>query len=126
MVKQFTEDELKYLREFETNFTSAIKANYTRNIPRKDIEKMVDIYNRVNDSNIRICSYCSSSILSFLKDIGKIYYDEVQKGNEPELTDNELQKTVTEMTQCNGGMTELKTKNNTAKNTKRNAKYTTK
>lgn len=125
----FTQEDIQYLSKFESNFNTAIKANYTRNIPRKDVEKMVEIYNRVNGKALRLCTYCSSSVLSFLKDIGKLYNDvlqgrnfEVQAGIEPQLETNELAETVT--------VTELSdvvnTKNNTTKNTKKNAKYTTK
>lgn len=131
----FTQEDIQYLSKFESNFNTAIKANYTRNIPKKDIEKMVEIYNRVNGKTLKLCSYCSSSVLYFLKDIGQQYFNVVQKGIEPQLETNELAETVTVMTQCNGGMTEDtdvakakedNTKNNTTKNTKKNAKYTTK
>lgn len=122
----FTQEDIQYLSKFESNFNTAIKANYTRNIPKKDIEKMVEIYNRVNGKTLKLCSYCSSSVLYFLKDIGQQYFNVVQKGIEPQLETNELAETVTVMTQCNGGMTETNTKNNTTKNTKKNAKYTTK
>ena len=126
---KYTQEDIQYLSKFENNFNTAIKANYTRNVPRKDIERMVEIYNRANGKALKICAYCSTSILSFLKDIGKSYF-EVQAGIEPQLETNELAETVTVMTQCNGGMTEqsdvVNTKNNTTKNTKKNAKYTTK
>ena len=130
----FTQDDIQYLSKFESNFNTAIKANYTRNIPRKDVEKMVEIYNRVNGKALRLCTYCSSSVLSFLKDIGKEYF-EVQAGIEPQLETNELAETVTVTEQSDvlqgrnsegTVMTETNTKNNTTKNTKKNAKYTTK
>lgn len=118
MSGNFTEEDIQYLKKFESNFNTAIKANYTRNIPRKDVENMVEIYNRVNGKALKLCSYCSSSVLSFLKDIGQQYFNAVQKGFEPQLETNELAKEV--------AVTETNTKNNTTKNTKRNAKYTTK
>lgn len=114
----FTQEDIQYLSKFESNFNTAIKANYTRNIPKKDIEKMVEIYNRVNGKTLKLCSYCSSSVLYFLKDIGQQYFNVVQKGIEPHLETNELAKEV--------AIVETNTKNNTTKNTKKNAKYTTK
>lgn len=123
---KYTQEDIQYLSKFESNFNTAIKANYTRNIPRKDIEKMVEIYNRVNGKALRLCTYCSSSVLSFLKDIGKLYF-EVQAGIEPQLETNELAETVTVMEQSDVAKAkEDNTKNNTTKNTKKNAKYTTK
>ena len=115
---KFTEEDIQYLKKFESNFNTAIKTSYTRNVPKKDIEKMLDIYNRVNGKTLNICTYCTSSILSFLKDIGQQYFNSVQTGNEQQLKTNELEKTV--------AVLESNTKNNTTKNTKRNAKYTTK
>lgn len=118
---KYTQEDIQYLSKFENNFNTAIKANYTRNVPRKDIERMVEIYNRANGKALKICAYCSTSILSFLKDIGKSYF-EVQAGIEPQLETNELAETVTVTEQSVG----TNTKNNTTKNTKKNAKYTTK
>ena len=91
----FTEEDIQYLKKFESNFNTAIKTSYTRNVPRKDIEKMLDIYNRVNGKTLTICTYCTSSILSFLKDIGQQYFSLVQTGNEQRLNTNELEKEVT-------------------------------
>lgn len=118
---KYTQEDIQYLSKFENNFNTAIKANYTRNVPRKDIERMVEIYNRANGKALKICAYCSTSILSFLKDIGKSYF-EVQAGIEPQLETNELAETVTVTEQSDV----VNTKNNTTKNTKKNAKYTTK
>lgn len=133
---KFTEEDIEYLKKFESNFNTAIKTNYTRNVPRKDIEKMLDIYNRVNGKTLNICTYCTSSILSFLKDIGQQYFNLVQTGNEQQLKTNELEKTVAvlENTDVDTDVAEEdNTKNNTTANTKnkkitkkRNAKYTTK
>lgn len=123
---KYTQEDIQYLSKFESNFNTAIKANYTRNIPKKDIEKMVEIYNRVNGKALKLCSYCSSSVLYFLKDIGKLYF-EVQAGIEPQLETNELAETVAVMEQSDVAKAkEDNTKNNTTKNTKKNAKYTTK
>lgn len=151
-MKGFTEEEMMYLKKYENNFTTAIKANYTRNVPSRDIDKMVEIYNRVMGTSMKICSYCTSSVLNFLKDMGNAYFKAVtersdvakrknsvgtvQSGNETVLSDRELEKTVT-MTECNEGtVTEANTKNNdvvaeqrknnTTTKTKRNAKHTTK
>lgn len=121
----FTQEDIQYLSKFESNFNTAIKANYTRNIPKKDIEKMVEIYNRVNGKALKLCSYCSSSVLYFLKDIGQQYFNAVQKGIEPQLETNELAETVA-VTENTDVAEEDNTKNNTTKNTKKNAKYTTK
>lgn len=86
-----TKADLKYLSEFENNFKTAINSNYTRNIVRSKLEKMLEIYNRETGKDYNLCTHCSTSILSFLKLIGKVYFDAVQEGFETKLEDSNLQ-----------------------------------
>ena len=55
---------------------------------------MVEIYEKVTGNKYPLCYHCSSSVLGFLKDMGKIYLD--HKGNEPKVNINELEKVVTQ------------------------------
>lgn len=109
-----TQEDIKYLKQFENNFRTAINSNYSRNIIKKDLEKMLGIYKRVTGRDYTLCTHCTTSILTFLRLIGEVYFDTVQKGNETELNTNELQNVVTEK------------ENNKVKRNRRNAKYTTK
>lgn len=110
-----TIEDLEFLKKYESNFLTAINAGYSRNIPKNDLEKMVEIYSREKNIRYRLCYHCSSTVLSFIKELGSMYLKQlVQKGNEQALNDKELEKEVT--------MTET---NNKIKK-KRNAKYTTK
>ena len=92
-----TKAELKYLSEFEQNFKTAIYSNYTRNIVKSKLEKMLEIYVKETGRDYNLCTHCSSSILSFLKLIGKVYFDAVQEGLETKLEDSEIQKPVAKM-----------------------------
>ena len=92
-----TQEELQFLSEFEPNFKTAINSNYSRNIPKSKLEKMVEIYKRETGRNYSLCTHCTTSILTFLRLIGELYFDTVQEGNETKLEINELQKTVTKM-----------------------------
>lgn len=118
-------EDIKWLKSFETNFRTAINSNYSRNILESQLRKMVDIYEKETGKKYTLCYHCSTSILYFLKDIGKIYFDAVQTGNESTLSDSELEKTVTVMEGNTKESTASNTKNNGIKK-KRNAKYTTK
>lgn len=89
-----TKEELKYLSQFETNFNTAIKSNYSRNVLESQLRKMVEIYEKVTGNKYPLCYHCSSSVLGFLKDMGKIYLD--HKGKEPKVNINELEKVVTQ------------------------------
>lgn len=90
-----TQEDIIYLSAYERNFNTAINSNYSRNVVSSALERMKEIYERHTGEQYRLCTHCSSSVLSFLKVVGKLYYKEVQKGNEPQLTVNELEKTVT-------------------------------
>lgn len=107
-------EDLKWLKSFESNFRTAINSNYSRNVLESQLRKMVQIYEQETGKKYTLCYHCSTSVLYFLKDMGKLYFEKVQAGNEQELDINELDDKVTN------------TKNNTTKNTKRNAKHTTK
>lgn len=89
-----TKEDLQYLEKYEQNFRTAINANYTRNIVGSALERMKEIYERETGKQYRLCTHCTSSVLAFLKVMGKLYLD--QKGNEPKVTANELETTVTQ------------------------------
>lgn len=89
-----TKEDLKWLSQFETNFNTAINSNYSRNVLESQLRKMVEIYEKETGKKYPLCYHCSSSVLGFLKDMGKIYLD--HKGNEPKLNTNELGKVVTQ------------------------------
>lgn len=92
-----TKEDIQFLSEFESNFKTAINSNYSRNIVKSKLEKMLEIYKRVTGRNYSLCTHCTTSILTFLRLIGELYFDTVQDGNETNMNINELQKTVTDM-----------------------------
>lgn len=76
---EFTKRELEYLKEFENNFHTAINHQYTRNIASKQLDELISIYKRVTDNpNFKLCKHCSTNILSFIKTLGKIYFEQIQ------------------------------------------------
>lgn len=95
--KKMTKKELEFLSEYEQHFKTAINSNYTRNIVKSALEKMLDIYQRETGKQYKLCAHCPVSILGFLKVVGKMYFDIVQQENEPKLKINGLEKNVTKM-----------------------------
>ena len=93
--KNMTQEDLNFLKEYESNFTTALKSDYTRTIVKPKLEKMLGIYEKETGKKYKLCTHCSTSVLAFLKVVGKMYFDIVQRGNEPILEINDLQKTVT-------------------------------
>lgn len=95
-----SKENMKWLSQFENNFNTAIKSNYTRNILESHLRKMAEIYEKATGKKYHLCTHCTSSILAFLKVIGKLYLD--QKGIEPELKTNELENKVAKKERKNG------------------------
>ena len=92
-----TQEDIKYLEAYEQNFTTAINSNYSRNIVSSALDRMLEIYQRETGTSYRLCKSCTSSVLSFLKQIGKLYFKAVQEEKEPDVITNELEKSVTNM-----------------------------
>ena len=90
-----TQEDLNFLKEYESNFTTALKSDYTRTIVKPKLEKMLGIYEKETGKKYLLCTHWSTSVLAFLKDVGKMNFDIVHRGNEPILEINDLQKTVT-------------------------------
>lgn len=105
-----TQEDIKWLSQFTTNFNTAIKSNYSRNILEGSLIKMKEIYECETGKKYSLCVYCTGNVLELLRLVGNLYFKAVQEGTEPKVITNELENSVTN------------TKNNTAKNTKDNAK----
>lgn len=92
-----TKQELNFLKEFENNFKTAIHSNYSRNIVKSKLEKMLEIYVKETGKDYNLCTHCTTSVLEFLKLMGNVYFKIVQEGLETEVKTNELQKPVAKM-----------------------------
>ena len=66
--------EIKKLSKFESNFNTAVYHNYSRAILSKDIDEMESIYMKHNEGANKINRGCSRCVLSFLQDLGKLYF----------------------------------------------------
>lgn len=95
--KNMTQEDLNFLKEYESNFTTAIKSDYTRTIVKSKLEKMLGIYEKETGKRYNLCTHCPTSVLAFLKVVGKMYFDIIQQENEPTLKINGLEKNVTKM-----------------------------
>lgn len=92
-----TKEDLKYLKSYEDNFRTAMNSSYTRNVVGSALDKMLEIYRKETGINYSLCKHCSSSVVSFLKVMGKVYFNAVQEEKEPDVITNELEKVVTQM-----------------------------
>lgn len=80
-----TRTDFEFLAQFENNYICALNHNYTRNIPSSDIDRMLQIYEKEKKVKYVLCKHCSSSILAFVKIIGKMYNEEKDRRNNVEI-----------------------------------------
>lgn len=73
---RLSKKEIEILDAYESNFITAIRSKYTRNIPSRELDILVNIYKRVtpNSDNFNLCKNCSTAVLSFIQKLGEIYF----------------------------------------------------
>ena len=75
-----TKEEFNILSKYENNFNTAIRSNYIRNIPSKELNILLEIYQRnLKLNNYKLCKHCSADIIQFFKNLGKLYFTEKNK-----------------------------------------------
>lgn len=95
---QLTDNELDILKKYEDRFRTAVFSEYARNIISTDLDRLLDIYNRVKGIKYKLNKSCSSCQLTFLKLIGRWWFDfktKVVEQPEPTLIINDLEEEVT-------------------------------
>ena len=69
-MEKFTNDEIKFLEQFEDNFTRALDADYVRGAALSDLEQMRTIWERVTGKDYHLNTSCGNCVLAFFKQIG--------------------------------------------------------
>lgn len=84
-----TEEQINILKEFESNYTTAIRFNYTRNLTNNQLDRLLAVYEAITGKKYVLCKHCSNSVIDFLKVIGKMYFNntaivksQIEKSNE--------------------------------------------
>lgn len=70
----FDNETYNYLAAFEENFRTAIHSRWSRHPGHQNLRRMGEIYNQVNGTQRNVNTSCQACVLSFLTDIGKLYY----------------------------------------------------
>lgn len=70
----FDNDTYAYLTQFEDNFRTAINSRWSRHPGHQNLRRMGEIYNHVTGTQRNVNTSCQACVLSFLTDIGKLYY----------------------------------------------------
>ena len=79
-----TKQEFKYLSQFEDNFYTATRSNFSRNISRSHLEKFSEIIEKETGKPTNTNYNCSVCALNLIKKMADIYYNEKNKKEEKE------------------------------------------
>lgn len=79
-----TKQEFKYLSQFEDNFYTATRSNFSRNISRSHLEKFSEIIEKETGKPTNTNYNCSVCALNLIKKMAEIYYNEKNKKEEKE------------------------------------------
>ena len=65
---------IKYLKEYETDMITALFHSYTRQIPTAVLMEIDRIYTEETGKTLKTNFSCSSCILKLMKSVGKLYF----------------------------------------------------
>ena len=87
-----TEEQFDTLAQYEPNFESALKANYSRYPGREGVDTMFRIYREITNTRMNLNRSCSVCILNLVKSLGKLYFAEKTRREEEARKAEELKK----------------------------------
>lgn len=74
-MKKFTKKEITILNRNKGSLETAVKYNYCRMMQSVDLDELLGIYERVTGVKYNICKKCGSSVLNFLTELGRMYFE---------------------------------------------------
>lgn len=86
-----TKQDLHYLSNFEDNFYTATRSNFSRNISRSHLEKFSEIVEKETGKAQNINFNCSICALNLIKKMAELYYKEKNKNKEKEVKEKEAE-----------------------------------
>ena len=75
-MRQFTGEELKALEKYESRFKSATEFNYVRNLEPRYLYEIRSVYDKAMEVGSSLNATCSHCVLTFMKTVGKKYFDD--------------------------------------------------
>lgn len=71
-----TEETEKYLKEYESDFITAIWYSYTRQIPLSTLKEIDRIYTDAGNKPLNTNYSCSACVVKLMRQAGKMYFKE--------------------------------------------------
>ena len=88
-----TDEQFNILAQYEHNYETALKANYSRYPGREGVDQMFNTYRDITGSRNNINRSCSVCILNLVKKVGKLYFEEkTRREEEARMKAEELKK----------------------------------
>lgn len=79
MTTRLTQEEMTILAPYEENFRTIIEQNWSRGLSRKAYENIYAIYKRIYGVKAaRLNVACSTCLLQLLRDMGRIYFENIK------------------------------------------------
>lgn len=76
-----TKEQFEVLEKYKDRLTTAYKSNYCRNLFSYQLDEIHKTYLDITNIDYHLNHNCSTCILNFLKTVGKLYFEELDKIN---------------------------------------------
>lgn len=80
-MRQFTNEELKALEQYESRFKTSMELNYVRNLEPRYLNAIKAIYDSAVGVAYPLNSTCSHCVLTFMKAVGTKYFNDLKTIN---------------------------------------------
>lgn len=81
----FTKEQREILKQYEDRLNTAYNLNYVRGLTYKASDAILGVWREVKGKDENVNFSCSHCVLSFMKKVGKMYFEdlaEIAKANE--------------------------------------------
>lgn len=90
---KLTKEQIETLSQWEENFNTAVKADWTRNPGRAGLLVIYQIFTQVTGDTRRFNDNCNHCILSLVRDCGKLYFQAKADAAKVEAVEQEARPT---------------------------------
>lgn len=89
-LKVFKENKA-FLDQFETNFRTATKSDFTRAVTEKEFEALKELYTKITGIKLDLRPNCGMCQLKLIKAVGLLYYNANEQANKTATNTQEPQ-----------------------------------
>lgn len=86
---KFTDEQMKALEAYEPYFDTAVRASWSRAVPRIMMETLHRIWEEAIGRNYPFVLNCQQCQLNLLRDVGTVYFAQKEEARKVELAEEE-------------------------------------